>query len=181
MAPVDPVTVGRIVAVHGVRGWVKVQSATEPQDNILTYQPWWLCVAGHWQSFEVDAHRIVDKGLLCHLKGIDDRDVARGLCQQDIAVEKSSLPALAKDEYYWHQLQGMQVVSHWQGREVELGSVKELLATGANDVLVVAGGGSGGDSGGKNSRERLIPYIDQVVTDVDLATGRIDVEWDPDF
>ncbi len=175
-APVNPVTVGRIIGVHGVRGWVKVQSSTQPETNILEYRPWWICRKGEWRSLQVDHHRWVNKGLLCHLKGLDDRDEAKLICQQDIAVEKSCLAALDEGEHYWHELQGLAVLCHWQGRAVSLGRVADLLATGANDVLVVTGSKDSLDQ-----RERLIPYVDHVIVNVDLENSLIEVDWDPDF
>ncbi len=84
-----------------------------------------------------------------------------------IGVPRSTLPATADEEYYWTDLEGLQVV-HRDG--TLLGEVAQLLETGANDVLVVSG-----------DREILIPYIkDDVIEDVDLAKGVIRVNWDWD-
>jgi len=86
--PIDPVVVGRITAVHGVKGWVKIHSFTEPGGNIFDYQPWWLKIAGHWQKLKVTEQRSTAKGLMVHLAEIDDRDQARAYCQRDIYVQK---------------------------------------------------------------------------------------------
>lgn len=173
MDPCDPLVVGRVTAVHGVKGWVKIHSFTEPSDNIFDYQPWWLNIAGNWQKMKVTEQRSTAKGLMVHLAGIDDRDQARTYCQRDIYVAKAQLPVLVDGEYYWHQLEGM-VVMTTQG--VRLGSVDCLMATGANDVLVVKG-----DDESLDQEERLIPYTDQFVLNVDLGAGRIEVDWDPAF
>ena len=86
----------------------------------------------------------------------------------DIAVDRSQLPVLAEDEYYWNDLIGLGVVTR-DGKE--LGRVSGLMQTGTNDVLVVSG-----------ERERLIPFIrEQVVLAVDAEARRIEVDWDPDF
>lgn len=173
MDPIDPVIVGRITTVHGVKGWVKVHAFTDPVENITGYSPWWLKSAEGWQQLEVDQHRMSSKGLMVHLKGVDDRDVARQYCQRDIAVEKACLPALTEGEYYWHQLEGLAVVTT-QG--VRLGTVSSLMETGANDVLVV-----NGDAQSLDRQERLIPYVEQFVLGVDLDAAKIEVDWDPDF
>ena len=61
-------------------------------------------------------------------------------------------------------------------QDIELGTVKSLLETGANDVLVVT------EETEQGSKERLIPWtIDQAVISVDLKKGVIEVDWDPDF
>ncbi|MEW5249714.1 ribosome maturation factor RimM [Microbulbifer sp. 2201CG32-9] len=168
------VTVGRITSVYGVRGWVKIQSFTEPMDNVLQFSRWFLRGDGDWERLHIDACRRHGKGLIAHIEGIDDRDSAARFCQRDIAVINSDLPQLGEGEYYWHQLEGMRVISAFGGGEYEFGRVFRLMETGANDVLVVRGG--------SDRRERLIPYLPgDFVTDIDLEAGVITVDWDPEF
>jgi len=162
------IAVGRISGLYGVRGWVRVYSYTEPREAIVGYSPWWVRVAGHWQEMQVAGGRRHGKGVIARLDGCTDRDEAAALVGSDIAIRRSQLPETVAGEYYWADLIGMAVVT-LDGRE--LGVVKSLMETGANDVLVVEG-----------ERERLIPYLHpDVVTDVDLETGRIRVDWDPEF
>lgn len=176
MSLTDPLVVGKITTVYGVKGWVKVHSFTQPADNIFDYRPWWINTAQGWRELQIDQHRLHQHSFVVHVKGIDDRDAARLLCQLDIAVEKSQLHGLEDGEYYWHQLIGLGVVSHYQGKEYRLGSVKEMLETGANDVFVVQG-----DSDSIDTQERLIPYVDQFVTKIDLQAQKVVVDWDPEF
>lgn len=171
------IEVGRITAVFGIQGWVKIHSFTEPQGNLLEYGPWWLKTARGVKTVEIDDSRPHGKGFVAHIKGVDDRDQAARFTGVTIAVEKDQLPALDTEEYYWHQLQGLRVISHWQGQSRDLGRVAQLLETGANDVLVVRP-----DSDSLDERERLVPYVpERYVRSVDLSAGRIDVEWDPEF
>jgi len=188
MAPIDPVVVGRITTVHGIKGWVKVHSFTDHAENIFQYPPWWLKTADGWREVEFDEYRDTSKGLLAHIVGIDDRDIARKFCQQDVAVERAQFPELDQGEYYWHQLEGLRVITchgsseaEGAGEEVQLGRVDlgivtGLLETGSNDVLEVKGDGSSLDQA-----ERLIPYTEQFVLKVDLDAGVIEVDWDPEF
>jgi 16S rRNA processing protein RimM len=101
------------------------------------------------------------------LEGCDDRDAAARLRGREVAVPRSELPANAEGEYYWSELIGLNVVSR---DGAALGRVTGLLETGANPVLVV-----GGD------RERLIPFVEAVVVKVDVAGGRLTVDWGTDF
>jgi len=172
--PVDPVIVGRITTVHGIKGWVKVHSFTELTEDIFRYPPWWLKTPEGWREIEVDQCRATNKGLLVHIAGVDDREVARQYCQLNIVVEKSQFPELKQGEYYWHQLEGLTVIT-CQG-DTRLGVVDSLMETGANDVLVVKG-----DKESLDREERLIPYTEQFVLRVDLDAGKIDVDWDPEF
>ena len=166
--PANPVVVGRISALYGVRGWVKVFSHTDPRDNILHYQPWLVNINGAWQTLEHVEGRIHQQGIVARLDGYDDRDAATTLLGSDIAVRPEQLAVLAPGEYYWSELIGLKVITT---EGVELGVVEKLLETGSNDVLVVRG-----------ERERLIPYLpDQVVMKVDKERGRIVVDWDPEF
>lgn len=171
------IPVGRIGAVHGVHGWVRVQSFTTPPDKIFEYQPWWLRTSNGYQPIELVDSAIHGQKLVVQLAGIDDREVAKTYAQMDIAVDVGVLPKLDAGEYYWHQLEGLRVISEYQGQRHILGRVTRLLETGANDVLVVQG-----DADSIDTRERLLPYLpEQTVKRVDLAEGEMVVDWDPDF
>ncbi len=173
---------GKLAGVYGIKGWVKVHSYTEPAENIFRYQPWYLAdrdgnLTGN--ILEVDEFRAHGKGLVAHIKGIDDRDEAGLLCQRLVAVEMDALPPLPEGEYYWQQLVGMAVWSQFdqhRDKPVLLGQIRELMETGANDVLLVAP-----CEGSIDQRERLLPYVDACVLGVDLAAGTMLVDWDPEF
>ena len=162
------VTVGRIVGVFGVRGWVKVQSHTKPRDNLLRYRPWLILESGAFHEREVLDTQHHSKGIVALLAGCSDPTNALPLVGCDIAVRREIFPPPGEGEYYWTDLIGLQVTT-LQG--VELGKVSHLIETGANDVLVIRG-----------ERERLVPYLpEKVVCEVDLAGGRLFVDWDPEF
>lgn len=161
--------VGRINGLHGVRGWVKVYSHTQPRENILTYTTWYLQRDGQWRPVQLEDGRTQGKGVVAKLQGVDDRDAAALLMETPVAIHREQLPQAAPGEYYWTDLEGLAVVNR---EGVHLGVVSYLMETGANDVLVVKEGGN----------ERLIPFVQgQFVLDVDLAAGVITVDWDPDF
>jgi 16S rRNA processing protein RimM len=160
----QPIVLGRVAGVYGVRGWVRVFSDTDPRDNILRYAPWLL---------NGTLHRVLEgrkhgKGLVVRLEGCDDRDQAAALVGQAISIYRDQLPAPRPDEFYWADLEGLSVET-LNGEP--LGRVSHLFSTGANDVLVI-----------KGERERLLPFAwDDVVKDVDFDAGMIRVDWDPDF
>jgi len=164
----DRVTMGRVSGVYGVRGWLRVRSDCEPPEGLLEYSPWQVETATGWRDMALEHGRVHGPGLVVKLAGIEDREQARQLVGRDIAVERSALPVLAADEYYWNDLIGLGVVNR-DGEQ--LGRVSGLMQTGTNDVLVVSG-----------ERTRLIPFIlDRVVLAVDAQARRIEVDWDPDF
>jgi 16S rRNA processing protein RimM len=160
------VVLGRVSGLYGVRGWLKVFSETEPLEGILGYTPWLIGTGG--EPRQVLEGRRHGKGVVVRLEGCTDRDQAAPLVGAEIAVSRDDLPPASADELYWADLEGLAVVTT-QG--VALGTVDHLFSTGVNDVLVVAG-----------DRERLIPFArGDVIRDVDLEAGCIEVDWDPDF
>ena len=158
---------GRIDGLFGVKGWVKVYSYTEPREAVLDYKDWLLGREGRWQRVVLAEGKRHGKAVIARLEGIEDRDAAAELTGSDIGVDRDALPAPGDGHYYWADLEGLTVV---RKDGTELGKVAYLMATGANDVLVVDG-----------AAERLIPFVPEtVILDVDLAAGviRVDWEWD---
>lgn len=169
--------VGRITSVFGIKGWVKIRSQTEPAENIFNYQPWYLKTKHGVKTMELAKWQPHGKGFVAQIVGVDDRNTAELLCPVDIAIEKEALEELDEGEFYWHQLENLRVISDFEGQSYDFGTVKKILPTGANDVLVVVGDGQSIDQ-----KERLIPYVlEQFVNDINIADGIIRVDWDPDF
>lgn len=166
---------GRVSGVYGVRGWVRIFSYTEPRENILEYQPWFVKTgSGDWSEQRHIEGRRHGKGVVAHLEHCPDRDAAHALIGSEIAVRREQLPDTGAGEFYWNDLIGLQVVNQ-QGDA--LGTVDHLLETGANDVMVVRP-----CAGSLDERERLIPWlVPSVIADVDLAGRRINVDWDTEF
>ena len=169
----DTIILGRIGAPYGVKGWVKVNTFTDESTGIFDYSPWLLGPAH--KQVTVDQWKSHNNGLVAKLSGVDNRDQAEMIKNLDIAIQASQLPELEEGEFYWRDLVGMQVVTD---KGYNLGSVKELFETGANDVMLVQANFN--DAFGQ--KERLIPYLmDQVILDIDKASKTIKVDWDPAF
>lgn len=158
---------GRIAAPFGVKGWVKVQSFSDDPATLMEYESWRIGRDAQHRQFAVEAVQDHSNGWVAKLVGIDDRDAAFALRGQEISVAKSSLPPPADGEYFWSDLIGLTAVNH---EGVALGTVDSLMETGAHDLLVV-----------KGAREHLIPFIAQFVGAVDVAAGRIEVNWGEDY
>jgi 16S rRNA processing protein RimM len=163
-----PVVVGRITGVFGIKGWVKVASFTDPADNLLEYRPWLIESGDGFAPLEVVEVKRRTGGFVARIEGCDDRTRAEAFAGRDIAVPRSEMPAAEDGEYYWFDLVGLDVTTP---AGIALGRVNRLMQTGANDVLVTR----------EDGKERLIPFIASVVTEVDLGAGRITADWDPDF
>lgn len=164
----ERILLGKVLAAFGIQGWVKIHSDSRPIEAIGRYRSWQLQLKDEWIRFRVKSVRTQGKGLIAKLEGVNDRSQAEALAGARIAIDPAQLPKLPEGEYYWRDLLGLNVVTR---EGMKLGTVEQMLETGANDVMVL-----------KGERERLVPFIPgQVVLEVDLDNGRMVVDWDPDF
>ncbi|WP_240624304.1 ribosome maturation factor RimM [Chromatocurvus halotolerans] len=175
--PEGMLAAGRITGCYGVKGWVKVHPFTEEAVDLLHYPAWWLQTRDGIRPVVLDQGRVSGKGLVVHLAGVDNRDRAEELRGQTLLVQRDELPELGDDDYYWHQLENLEVwcrdADNGSNEEVLLGRIHHLIETGANDVLVVQP-----CEGSIDERERLIPYLpESVVRQVELEAGRMSVDW----
>lgn len=186
------ITLGKIVGVHGVKGWIKVKSFTRPEANLFDHAQWRLApdpdkVLG---KKKLDSVRNVEllasvdlvtvgvvesrwqsNGWATKLLDVDDRNAAELLRGMLIQLPRSQLPPLKQQEYYWADLIGLEVID-LDGQH--LGSIDGFIETGANDVLVLIDP--------LTKKRCLIPYILQkVIKTVDLSVGRMVVDWDRNY
>ena len=146
-------------------------SYTEPREAVLQYEGLLLGRNGDWRSINVVEGQRHGKSVILRLEGFDDHDQAASLIGTEIGVSRDELPKPEDGHYYWSDLTGSTVV-HRDG--TELGTIKEILETGAHDVMVVQGKKEG-------EQERLIPFVnDEIVINVDLDAKRVDVDWEWD-
>lgn len=177
----EKVILGRITGVYGVKGWLKVFSYTDPMESIVDYSPWYIRPENRkkspWTKLKLKAGKRHAKTVVVKFEHCNDRDAAQAYIGSEIAIESGQLEDLGdSDEYYWHDLIGLRVINQ-QG--IELGVVKKLMGTGANDVLVVA---SETESDEAEVKEHLIPWtMHMAIIAVDLEQGVIEVDWDQDF
>jgi len=166
----ETLVIGKLNGAYGIKGWVKVYSYTSPKENILNYKPWYIKLDGQWQEVAVLNGREQGKTIVAQLEGCNDRNLAESYQGLEVAIAKSQLPELDEGEFYWRDLIGLNVIN--QAGE-QLGQVKKMMETGANDVLVVKSPGG---------EELLIPYVPEYsVINVDLSAGEILVDWESDY
>lgn len=174
----EKVVMGRFGAPHGVRGQIKLQSFTEYPEDLFNYGPLFVSSGRNkqWREVEIENARFTGKHFVVTVKGLDDRDQAALMTNSEVAVNRSEMPQADGDDVYWHDLQGLMVISQYGAKTQCLGKIKTLMETGANDVLVVVPTEDSVDD-----QERLLPYIDSVVLEVNTDEGNILVDWDPAF
>lgn len=170
------IVLGRITAPYGVTGWLRLHPFGDDPDSWRAIKNWWLGTDekdfSGWRAWPLQAVRPQGNGWVVKLTGVDDRNAAEQLVGQFVGAPRNALPATAQDEYYWADLIGLTVVN---ARQETLGRVTELIESGAHAVVVVK------DGEGKEAKQRLLPFVGQVVKDVDVPAGVMRVDWERDW
>jgi 16S rRNA processing protein RimM len=178
--PADAIEVGRIADAWGVKGWFKVLPHSADPEALFSSKKWYLLPTERGlKTFEGCARLLVKEtkehsaSVVATAQDVSDRDAAEALRGSRIFVSRSSFPTAAKDEYYWVDLIGLEVINR---QKEALGLVRELLSTGAQTVLVL----EYSEEDGK-PQERMIPFVSAYVDDVDLQARHIRVDWQKDY
>ena len=160
------VELGRIGAPYGIRGWIHVQSHTDPPERLLEYRQWTVRLAsgGRLQQ-RIAAGRVHADGLVVQLEGIADRDAAARLTGAAIEVERAALPRLSEREYYRADLIGC-AVRNLEG--ADLGQVSHFVEAPRGAVMV---------SRSADGQEHWVLANPRHLRQVDLAARRIVVDW----
>jgi 16S rRNA processing protein RimM len=162
------IVIGKFGRVQGLNGLIRVVSFTEPKENIVNYHPWYANINNNIQPLKLLKIEKSNKFTLVQVDGYQEREQVSNLTNIEIMIKESQLPELAPEEYYWHDLVGMQVINK---NGDELGIVAEIMETGANDVLIVSG-----------EKRLLIPYVkDKYIINIDGDKRVITVNWDENF
>jgi 16S rRNA processing protein RimM len=164
----EPIILGKIGAVWGVRGWVKVKTYTRKPGDILFYDHWLLKRTDGWQEVALIGGHPQGDSVVVELEGFNDREFSQELNGVEVGIRQDQL-SQHQSEFYWIELEEMEVVTL---KGISLGRVTSLMETGANDVLVVTD---------QEGNERLIPWGESVVDSVDRHSGKIRVDWEADY
>lgn len=159
------ILLGRIVAVHGVRGEVVVKTFTGEPEAIAAYGPLWTTANpadANARKLSLRIVRVTPKGVIVRIKGIDDRNAAEALGKLELWVDRTRLPAPSDDEFYHEDLVGLAATD---ASGATIGTVVAIQNFGADDLLEVRLEGS--------SRTELFPFTKACVPSIDLAGGRL--------
>jgi 16S rRNA processing protein RimM len=167
------VEVGRLGAAHGVRGWLRVQSFTDPPQRLFEWRQWRLrSERGAEREVKVMEARPLNpkeqgKDWIARLEGVEERDGASLLTGQMILVDRESLPPTEGREHYRDDLIGC------EARNLEgalLGRVDHFIDTPGNAVMVI-----------KGEKEHWVPVTPQHLRSVDRDARNLVVDWPEDF
>ncbi len=177
--PPDAIEVGRIADAWGIKGWFKVLPHSASPEALFSSKRWFLQPSERGAKtfsgtvlLRVREAKEHSDTVVAQAQEVDDRDAAEALKGARIFVARSSFPSTADDEFYWVDLIGLAVANR---EGVALGTVKELLSTGPQTVLVLEYEADG------KAAERMIPFVSAYIDSVDIAGRRIVADWQPDY
>jgi 16S rRNA processing protein RimM len=160
------IELGRLGAPFGVRGWVHVNSYTDPPERLLEYREWALRLAdGRREVRRLSQGRLHARGLVAQLEGIADRGAAAAVTGAVVEVERSALPAPGEREYYRADLIGFRV-RNLEG--AELGSVSHFVDAPGGAVMVARDPDGG---------EHWVLAVPKHLRKVDTQAREIVVDW----
>lgn len=156
--------IGQLSGTHGLRGDVKIRAAAGDPDALLGLDRVWLRLpSGRLLLLDI-VRKVVHKGqLLARFRGYESRNQVEPLLQSRVLAATEDLPELGADEYYWEQLQGLQVIDRQRGA---LGRLKNMFTSAAHDTYIVAG----------QYGEVMIPAVKEFILEVDLQEQVVRVD-----
>jgi 16S rRNA processing protein RimM len=177
--PADAIEIGRIADAWGIKGWFKVLPYSADPEALFSSKHWFLLptekglktFSGTLQ-LPVKEAKLHSGTVVACAQGIDDRNAADALRGARIFVSRANFPEAAQDEYYWVDLIGLDVINR---ENLNLGTVRELLSTGPQTVLVLEQLVDG------KTVERMIPFVSAYVDQVDIPARSIRVDWQADY
>ena len=161
VSPEDLLLMGKVVRPHGIEGALRIKSYAQSEESFLSAGTVSLrSSSGDIREYAVSSVRPHKNILLMKLEGLNTLEEAEKYREATILRQRDSLPREGDEEYFWHELIGLEV--YLSGGEY-VGTIKHILPTGSNDIYVVQEG----------KKEVLIPAVHDVVREIDLTNNRM--------
>jgi len=179
----DLIELGAVSEAQGLQGQVKVRPHSSDPVTLLSSKAVWLSLIPRRDSvsasaeqasltqYKVKSAKMHSGNVVMALEGVSDRDQALALKGARILVGREAFPKADSDSYYWVDLIGCQAVN-LQGET--LGTVIDFTEHGAHGVIVI------GDAL-TSAVKQLVPFVKEVVINVDLVAKTITLDWQSDW
>ena len=165
------ILLGKLGKPHGVKGFLFIHYYGKDANNLTDYAG---LVLDNETSVQVEKLLIQKDRVILKFYEINTRNDAEKLRDKQLYILEDSLPVLDSNQVYYFELEGLKVMNL---ENFELGKIKGILETNANDVLVIEPTDSSIDE-----RERLVPYLkDQVVKEINKIEKTIIIDWSEDY
>lgn len=163
----DWVCVAAVAAAHGVRGAFKVKSFTEQPEDVAAYGPVFDKTGKRLFTLEIIGP--AKGGVIAKAAGIADREAADALRGTELFVPRTALPDPDDDEFYYSDLEGLDV---FDANGITFGSVKRVVNHGAGDLIEITDG---------NGTLHILPFDQATVPVIDLENHRIEIAPRPEI
>lgn len=152
---------GKVIRPHGLEGLLRIKSYAQTEESFLRAEVVFLQKgSAEPREYAITSVRPHKNVHLLKLGGVDSLEEAERLKGARILIGKDALNSKRRDEYFWHELIGLEV---YLSRGEYMGKIKHILPTGSNDIYVVQEG----------KKEVLIPAIYDVIQEIDLTKNRM--------
>lgn len=159
----DLLQVGIITSTHGVRGEVKVYPTTDDPRRFRRLKEVVLDTGKEKMNLEIEGVKFFKQFVILKFKGLDNINDIEKYRQKSLYVTRKNAVRLQRDEYFIADLIGLKVQDE---DGTELGTVKDVIETGANDVYEVEMA---------DGKSLLLPAIKQCILNVDVENGTMQV------
>lgn len=159
----DILQVGAVTSTHGIAGEVKVFPTTDDPKRFKKLKSVLINTGREMQELEITQVKFFKNMVILKFKGFDKIEDVMAFKGKELYVTRENAVKLKKNEYFIADLIGMKV---YEEDDNCLGTLTDVLQTGANDVYVVLM---------ENGKEVLIPAIRQCIREVDVEQGRMKV------
>ena len=165
----ESVVLGRITAVHGIKGWVIIRSFPAQPTDIFAYN---LFIKNNKKNIKiiVEEFKVLTKKIIVKIESVNHIEQAMPFVGEDLLTDKQNLSKDSDSEYFWYELISCGV---YNKANKKLGVVKFLERIGDNDVMII--------SSDNEKQDILIPFIKTYIVDVNLDDKLIKVDWDENF
>lgn len=156
--------IGKIINTHGIKGEVKVMPLTDYPERFELLKKVIVELKGIKSIYTITSVKYFKQTVILKFSEVKDMDEAEKLKGAMLVIDRKDAVKLPKDSFYIDDIVGCEVFDEKRG---SIGSVKEVLQTGSNDVYIVRGS--------DNYKEVLVPALKAVVKNIDIENKRIDV------
>ena len=170
----EKIKIGKIVNAVALKGEVKVYNYS---DGAKRYRDVGRVIAGG-KEYPVEGVRTQGNMVILKLRGVDDRNAAEAMKNLDVYITEDDLGELPEDTFYIRDLIGLKVINAETGKEA--GEIVDVIQGAAQDVYRIRLSDKGcgpEESGGKGSRETMVPAVSEFVKDVNLEEKRVYIKF----
>jgi len=160
MENIKLISAGKIVGVHGIRGGIKIHSNLESPENFATYKKFYI----DGKEMKLALNFVKGNIAVVHLEGIRKREQAEEMVGKEIFIDKTEMPGLKGNEFYYSDLIGLKVMEN--GRHI--GNMIDVANHGAGDIFEI-------EFLAKEKGTKFYPFKKTIFPKIDIPNGTVEM------